>query len=119
MVGGLDEDRLLEQMEEIDRLNGELKGITVLKGIEVDILEDGALDLADSVLSKLDLVIGSIHSHFKYPSEKQTERVLRAMDHPHFTMFAHPTGRLLLEREPYEIDLPRVIRHASQRGCFI
>ena len=119
MVGGLDEKRLMKQIEEIDRLNGELKGIIVLKGIEVDILEDGSLDLPDSVLGKLDLVIGSIHSQFKYPSDRQTERVLRAMDHPHFSVFAHPTGRLLLEREPYEIDLPRVLRHAAQRGCFI
>jgi DNA polymerase (family 10) len=119
MVGGLDEKRLLKQMEEIDRLNGELKGIAVLKGIEVDILEDGNLDLPDSVLEKLDLVIGSIHSQFKFPSDRQTERVLRAMDHPHFSIFAHPTGRLLLEREPYEIDLPRVIRHAAQRGCCL
>jgi DNA polymerase (family 10) len=119
MVGGLDEKRLMKQMEEIDRLNGELKGIAVLKGIEVDILEDGSLDLPDSVLGKLDLVIGSIHSRFKYSSDRQTERVLRAMAHPHFSIFAHPTGRLLLEREPYPIDLPRIIRQAGQRGCCI
>lgn len=119
MVGGLDEKRLMKQMEEIDRLNGELKGIAVLKGIEVDILDDGSLDLPDSVLGKLDLVIGSLHSQFKYPSDRQTERVLRAMDHRYFSIFAHPTGRLLLEREPYEIDLPRVIRHAAERGCCL
>lgn len=119
LVGGLDEKRLMKQMEEIDRLNGTLKGITVLKGIEVDILDDGSLDLPDSVLGKLDLVIGSIHSRFKYPSDRQTERVLRAMDRPHFSIFAHPTGRLLLEREPYDIDLSRVIRHAAERGCCL
>jgi DNA polymerase (family X) len=119
MVGGLDERRLMKQIEEIDRLNGERKGIAVLKGIEVDILEDGSLDLPDSVLGKLDLVIGSIHSRFKDPLDRQTERVLRAMDHPHFSIFAHPTGRLLLEREPYQIDLPRIIRQAGQRGCCI
>ncbi len=119
MVGGLDEKRLRKQGEAIDRLNATLKGITVLKGIEVDILDDGGLDLPDSVLGELDLVIGSIHSQFKFPSERQTERVLRAMDHPYFSIFAHPTGRLLLEREPYEIDLARVIRHAAQRGCFM
>ena len=119
MVGGLDEKRLRKQMEEIDRLNGELKGITILKGIEVDILDDGSLDLPDSVLRELDLVIGSIHSQFKYSSERQTERVLKAMDNPCFGILAHPTGRLLLERDPYEIDMARVIRHAAGRGCFI
>ena len=119
MVGGLDEKRLMKQMEEIDRLNATLKGIAILKGIEVDILDDGGLDLPDSVLAKLDLVIGSIHSQFRFSSDRQTERVLRAMDHPCFTMLAHPTGRLLLEREPYELDLSRVIEHAAQRGCFL
>lgn len=119
MVGGLDEKRLRKQMEEIDRLNADLKGITILKGIEVDILDDGSLDLPDSVLRELDLVIGSIHSQFKYSSERQTERVLKAMDNPCFGILAHPTGRLLLERDPYEIDMARVIRHAAGRGCFI
>ena len=119
MVGGLDEKRLMKQMDEVDRLNEELKGFTVLKGIEVDILDDGSLDLPDSILGKLDLVIGSIHSQFKFPMDRQTERVLRAMDHPHFSFLAHPTGRLLLERAPYEIDLPRVIRHAAERGCCL
>ncbi len=119
MVGGLDAKKLARQMAEIEKLNGELGGLAILRGIEVDILEDGSLDLPDEVLGRLDLVIGAIHSHFKLPAAKQTARVLKAMDHPFFTMLAHPTGRLLLEREPYELDLPRIIRHAKERGCFM
>lgn len=116
---GLDEKRLMEQSEEIDRLNNELKGFTVLKGVEVDILEDGKLDLPDDVLKRLDLVIASIHSKFNLPVQKQTERIMRAMDRPCFTMLAHPSGRLLLEREPYAVDIPRLIQHAKERGCFM
>ena len=116
---GLDEDRLRQQIDEIDRLNEEISGITILKGSEVDILEDGALDLDVEVLSRLDLVIGSVHSLFKLSREKQTERVLRAMDAPCFTLLAHPTGRLLLGREPYDIDVARLLEHARQRGCFV
>lgn len=116
---GLDAERLARQMEEIDRLNEELDGITLLKGIEVDILEDGRLDLPDEVLGRLDLVVASVHSHFGLSRERQTERVLRAMDRPHFTLLAHPTGRLLGERAPYDIDLERVIRKARERGCFL
>lgn len=119
IVNGLDEERLLAQIDEIDRLNEELTGITILKGSEVDILDDGSLDLDLSVLSRLDLVIGSVHSRFNLSREQQTERVLRAMDAPCFTILAHPTGRLLLSREPYEIDVPRVLEHARQRGCFV
>lgn len=116
---GLDPDRLLAQIEEIDKINGQLKGITLLKGIEVDILEDGSLDLPDRVLRRLDLVVGAVHSHFGLSRDLQTERILRAMDHRYFSILAHPTGRLLLEREPYEVDLERVIEHARQRGCFL
>lgn len=116
---GLDPQRLLKQIDEIDRLNSELKGIAVLKGIEVDILEDGSLDLPDSVLERLDLVIGAVHSKFDLPRTKQTERILRAMDHPHFTILAHPTGRLLEQREPYDVDMLRIIRKAKSRGCYL
>ena len=119
MVRGLDEDRLHRQIDEIDEINEEITGITILKGSEVDILEDGSLDLAHDVLCRLDMVIGSVHSLFKLSREKQTERVLRAMDAPTFTLLAHPTGRLLLSRDPYDIDVPRVLEHARQRGCFV
>ncbi len=119
VVHGLDERRLLEQMEEIDRLNERLKGITLLKGIEVDILEDGRLDLPDDVLRRLDLVVAAVHTQFNLSRKKQTERILRAMDRPCFTLLAHPTGRLLMEREGYDVDMARIVRHARQRGCFL
>jgi DNA polymerase (family 10) len=119
IAGGLDPPQLMKQMEEIDRLNQELKGITILKGIEVEILENGRLDLPDSVLGKLDLVVGTIHNQLRLPLEKQTERILRGMDHPHFSFLAHPSGRLINEREPMEVDMPRVINKARERGCFL
>jgi len=116
---GLDAERLARQMAEIDRLNAELHGVTLLKGIEVDILEDGRLDLPDSVLSRLDLVVAAVHSKFDLARGKQTARILRAMDTPHFTILAHPSGRLLGEREAYDVDMERIIHAARQRGCFL
>ncbi len=116
---GLDADRVLKQVEAIDRLNAGLKGITVLKGIEVDILVDGRLYLPDSVLQRLDLIIGAVHSDFGLSREKQTERIQRAMDHRFFSILAHPSGRLLGQRGPYDLDMARVIRHARERGCFL
>lgn len=116
---GLDPLRLARQCDEIDRLNPELDGITLLKGIEVDILEDGSLDLPDEVLGRLDLVVGAVHSQFHLSRAKQTARILRAMDHPHFTMLAHPGGRLIDKREPYDVDMLRIIRQAKSRGCFL
>jgi DNA polymerase (family 10) len=118
-VHGLDPRRLLEQGDAIDELNSTLKDITLLKGIEVDILEDGSLDLPDKVLATLDLVIGAVHSKFNLPRRKQTERILRAMEHPHFTMLAHPSGRLLGERDAYDVDMERIVREAAQRGCYL
>ncbi|HXU94303.1 MAG TPA: DNA polymerase/3'-5' exonuclease PolX [Gallionella sp.] len=116
---GFDPQRLMRQCDEIDALNAELKGITLLKGIEVDILEDGKLDLPDDVLGRLDLVVGAVHSKFDLSRAKQTERILRAMEHPHFTLLAHPTGRLIEQRAPYDVDMARIIRQAAQRGCFL
>ncbi len=116
---GLDVKRLRQQMEEIDRLNDNSKGITILKGIEVDILEDGSLDLPDDVLGELDLVVGAVHSQFKLARAKQTTRILKAMDHPHFTILAHPSGRLIDQREPYDVDMLKIIRKARARGCFL
>ncbi len=116
---GLDPERLRRQIAEIDRLNERLDGIRLLKGIEVDILEDGRLDLPDSVLKELDLVVGAVHSRFDLPRKKQTARILRAMDSPYFTILAHPSGRLIGEREAYEVDMLEIIRHARQRGCYL
>jgi DNA polymerase (family 10) len=116
---GLDRARLAQQIERIDRLNRSLNGFTLLKGIEVDILDDGRLDLPDSILRRLDLVVGAVHHRFDLSSAKQTDRVLRAMDNRYFTVLAHPSGRLIEQREPYAIDLQRVIAQARQRGCFL
>lgn len=116
---GLDPGGVLKQIDEIDRLNGKLAGITILKGIEVDILEDGSLDLPDSVLKRLDIVVGAVHSAFNLPRGKQTERILRAMNNPHVTLLAHPSGRLLGEREPYDVDMLKIMRAAKRRGCFL
>jgi DNA polymerase (family 10) len=116
---GLDPLRLAAQIDDIDALNAALSGIMLLKGIEVDILEDGSLDLPDSILGRLDVVIGAVHSQFHLSRAKQTERIIRAMDHPYFTILAHPTGRLIEEREPYDVDMARVIRAARQRGCYL
>jgi len=116
---GLDPRALLRQCDEIDALNAELAGITLLKGIEVDILEDGSLDLPDDVLGRLDIVVGAVHSKFELSRARQTERILRAMEHPHFTLLAHPTGRLIEQRAPYDVDMLRIIRKAKKRGCFL
>ena len=116
---GLDPVRLRRQMDEIDAFNRERNGITLLKGIEVDILEDGRLDLPDSILSDLDLVVAAVHSQFDLPRGKQTARILKAMDSPHFTILAHPSGRLIGSRDPMDVDMPRIIRHARERGCFL
>jgi DNA polymerase (family 10) len=116
---GLDTQQLLKQCDEIDQLNAELQGITLLKSIEVDILEDGSLDLPDSVLVRLDLVVAAVHSSFNLSRTRQTERIIHAMQHPYFTLLAHPTGRLLQRRAPYDVDMLRIIREARQRGCFL
>jgi DNA polymerase (family X) len=100
-------------------LNEKLDGITVLKDIEVDILADGKLDLPDTILSRLDIVVASVHSHFDFTAAAQTERIIRAMDIHHLTILGHPTGRLIGEREPYALDLDRVIAAARERDCFL
>lgn len=116
---GLDEKRLRQQLEEIAELNSELDGFTLLKSIEVDILEDGQLDLPDSVLKELDFTVCAVHYKFNLSREKQTERIIRAMDNPLFTILAHPSGRLINERDEYEVDVERVIRAAKERGVHL
>ncbi len=111
---GLAEDRLLRQVDQIDRINERLDGFRLLKGTEVDILSDGTLDLSDEVLSRLDIVIAAIHTGFKQPREKITRRILLAMQNPHVNIIAHPTGRLIGSREPYDVDLDRVMEMAAQ-----
>lgn len=116
---GLDRDRLLAQIDAVDRFNEENRGFTVLKGVEVDILPDGRLDLEDHLLSRLDLVVAAIHSDLGLPRDKQTDRVLRALDNRFVFILAHPTCGLLLQRAPIELDMARVLRAARARGCCL
>jgi DNA polymerase (family 10) len=91
----------------------------VLPGIEVDILADGSIDLEDSTLAEMDIVIASVHSAFNQPVEEMTQRVLRAIENPHVRILGHPTGRKVLNREPYAIDIERVLRRASELGVAV
>ncbi|HTJ23687.1 MAG TPA: DNA polymerase/3'-5' exonuclease PolX [Gemmatimonadaceae bacterium] len=118
-AGGLPRDRVLAQHDEIDELNATLDGFRVLKGIEADILPDGRLDYGDELLDRFEFVIGSIHSRFAMDRIAMTERVVRALDDPRMTILAHPTGRLLLSREPYAIDLAAVLQKAADVGVAV
>lgn len=118
-AGGLESDDLARQSDEIDALNARLKGIKVLKGVEADILQDGELDYNEEILSRLDFVIGSIHSRFGLTRDEMTTRMLRAMDNPYLTIIGHPTGRLLLSRDPYPLDLQAVFEKAAKTGVAL
>jgi len=116
MAGGLDERRLREQWVEIDRYNARRPGITVLKGVEMDILEQGGMDLADDVLAEADWVVASVHFGQRQSRERITERIINALKNPYVCAIAHPTGRLLTRRKPYEVDLEAVLRAAREHG---
>lgn len=118
-AGGLKPDDLARQSDEIDEANGRLQGIRVLKGVEADILQDGRIDFDEAVLARLDFVIASIHSRFNMGPREMTARMLTAMDSPHLTIVGHPTGRLLLSRDPYAIDLDAVIEKAAATGVAL
>lgn len=117
--GGLKAADVPRQHAEIDAVNAGAQGIRVLKGVEADILADGTLDYGPDVLDQFEFVIGSIHSRFGMTGEEMTARVLRAMDDPHLTILGHPTGRLLLSRDPYALDLERVLARAAERGVAV
>jgi DNA polymerase (family 10) len=119
MVGGLDAERLLRQWEEVDRLNSRLRGIRLLKGIEVDILEGGGLDLPDEVLAQADWVVASIHYGLNQSREQITRRAIEALKNPYVCCLAHPTGRLIGKRKPYAIDLEAVIHVAAEEGKML
>ena len=119
LAHGLSKHRLLEQIKAIDKLNEKLNGIVILKSIELDILEDGSLDLPDDVLKELDFTVCSVHYKFNLSRQKQTERILRAMDNRYFTILGHPTGRLINERDPYQIDLEKIIKTAMTVVAFL
>ena len=119
-AGGLNEDALRRQHEEIDKLNEEYQGrIRIFKGIECDILRDGTLDFSDDVLATLDFVVASIHSQFTLSKEEQTQRMLRAIANPYVDIIGHPTGRLLLNRDGYALDLEAIIDAAAEHGVCI
>jgi DNA polymerase (family 10) len=118
-AGGLKEDDLRRQWDEIDRVNETVRGVRLLKGIEVDILESGALDYSDSVLERLEVVIGSIHVRHSMDEEQMTRRLLQAFDNPHLQILGHPTGRLLQSREPYPLRMEAVLDKAAERGVVV
>jgi DNA polymerase (family 10) len=119
VVDGLDAAALAARIAEIDALNARLDDLRVLKSIEVDILTDGTLDLPDEILARLDIRICAIHTHFNLSREEQTARVLRAMENPYFDILAHPTGRRIGARPPYDLDVERVLQAARERGRFV
>jgi len=120
MTNGLDEKRALEHIARIRAVDREMEGrIRVFTGIEVDILADGALDLDDEVLAQMEIVIASVHTHFAQPREEMTQRILRAIENPYVRILGHPTGRLLLRREPFALDLGVVLRRAAELGVAV
>ena len=118
-AGGLTPDDLRRQADEIDALNERLDGIRVLKGVEADILQDGRVDYDEQILGELDFVIASVHSRFAMGRDAMTARILAAMDNPSLTILGHPTGRLLLARDPYDVDMDAVIEKAAATGVAL
>ena len=119
MTGGSDEKKLRKQMAEIDKINRSLKGITILKGAEVNINKDGTLDIKDEVLAKLDVVGIAVHSHFNLPRREMTGRIIKAMRNRHADILFHPTGRVIQKREPYDVDMDAIIRTARETGTIL
>ncbi len=119
IANGLKDDELLEEIEEIEKLNKKFKGFALLKGTEVDILADGSIDFHDKLLEKLDVVVASVHSGFKQGKEKITERIVAAIRNPYVNIIAHPTGRLISRREGYEVDLDKVIEACAETGTAL
>ncbi len=116
---GFEADEVQQQLDEIDQLNKELKDFTILKSLEVDIKKDGSLDMPDKVLKKLNLVVCSIHSHFRLSIKEQTQRVLKAMDNPYFSIWSHPSARIIQQRKPIDINFEKVFKKAKDRNIFI
>jgi DNA polymerase (family 10) len=119
MTNGLDEQRVVEFARRVREINRQGLGIRIFSGIECDILKDGAMDLADDALAELDLVIGSVHSHMNQEAAEMTDRMLRALECPHLRIMGHPTGRILLHRDPFPFDFDRVAAEAVRRGVWL
>ncbi len=114
-ANGLDDKRAVEHIKRIRAVSDELGDIRIFAGIEVDILADGTLDLSDSVLEQMDIVIASVHSHFNQSAAEMTDRLLKAIENPNTSLIGHPTGRLLLRREGYEFDIDAVLKAAARK----
>jgi len=119
VAGGLDESEISEQIKEIESLNKKIKGLRILKGIEANIQNDGSLDVSDEILKSLDIVIAAIHHGFKNPSDVLTKRMVRAIENPYVGIIAHPTGRVLGEREAYEIDIDEIMSACKKNGVAL
>ncbi|MCX5726579.1 MAG: DNA polymerase/3'-5' exonuclease PolX [Candidatus Saganbacteria bacterium] len=119
IAGGLSEKEALKQIEKIEKAGSKIKGIKLLKGVEVDIHPDGSLDYKDLVLKEFDVVIAAVHSKFTMEKDAMTKRIMAAMENKYVNILAHPTGRLIGKREPYQVDLDKVIAHAKKTGAII
>ncbi len=119
VAGGLDEKQLALHLEEIERSGEKCPGVRILKGVEVDILADGTLDLADAILRECEVVVASIHSSFRLPRKEMTRRIVRALTNPHVNILGHPTGRMLLRREPCDFDFEEVVKAAVGEGVSL
>lgn len=119
VAGGLEAEGVRRQWDEIDDINSGNGEIRLLRGLEVDILEDGSLDMDEDILEALDVVVVSVHSHFNLEPEQQTERIIRAVRHPHTHILAHPTGRIINKREPIQFDLDAVFEAARESGVAV
>jgi DNA polymerase (family 10) len=119
MVGGLDEKGLLRHWREIEKLDAKTPGIHVLKGVEVDILDDGSLDIADGVLAKADYVVASVHYNTNMTQARMTKRIVAAIKHPHVDALGHPTGRIINKRAAYRVEMEDVIAAAAGTGTFL
>lgn len=119
VAGGLKAEELLDELDKIEKADNEIDGFKILKGAEVDILKDGSLDLPDDVLNKLDICICSVHYYTDLPEDQQTERILKAMDNPNIDILGHPSGRLLQEREPMDLDMEKIIDKAAEKDIIL
>jgi DNA polymerase (family 10) len=119
VAGGLDEKGLAKHLQEVEKAGGKNPGIRILKGVEVDILADGSLDLKDDILKECDVVLASVHSRFNMEEGEMTRRIIKALGNPHVSILAHPTGRLILEREAYKVNLKEVFQAAIDYGVVL
>ena len=119
VAGGMNEKQLAKHLKEIEKVNRQISRFRILKGVEVDILPDGSLDLKDDILKECEVVLASVHSRFNMEEEEMTRRVIKAIKNPNVKILAHPTGRLILEREPFKINLKEVIQAAIDQGVAV